>query len=108
MRSAIIELHGIPAAVFTEGERGNRYSVTYLPGYRGEPVSLTMPLQSEPYRFETFPPFLDGLLPEGMMLEALLRTAKIDRDDLFSQILTVGADLVGAVTVVPYQKDTRP
>lgn len=33
------------------------------------------------------------------MLDALLRNAKIDRDDPFSQLLAVGQDLVGAVTV---------
>lgn len=49
--------------------------------------------------FETFPCFLEGLLPEGYNLEALLRAAKIDRHDLFSQLVATGADLVGAVTV---------
>ncbi|MBR9980830.1 MAG: HipA N-terminal domain-containing protein, partial [Desulfatitalea sp.] len=52
-----------------------------------------------PYEFETFPPFLEGLLPEGYNLEALLRALKIDRQDLFSQLLAVGTDMVGAVTV---------
>jgi serine/threonine-protein kinase HipA len=32
-------------------------------------------------------------------LEALLRIRKIDRDDLFGQLVAVGADLVGAATV---------
>jgi serine/threonine-protein kinase HipA len=31
-----------------------------------------------------FPPFLEGLLPEGYNLEALLRALKIDRNDHFS------------------------
>jgi serine/threonine-protein kinase HipA len=34
-----------------------------------------------------------------MMLDALLRQQKIDRNDLFGQLVTVGRDLVGAVTV---------
>jgi serine/threonine-protein kinase HipA len=37
-------------------------------------------------------------LPEGVMLEGLLRIVKIDKKDLFSSIAT-GNDLVGAVTV---------
>ena len=41
---------------------------------------------------------IDFELPEGYNLEALLRTCKIDRDDLFSQLMAVGMDMVGAVT----------
>ncbi len=46
-----------------------------------------------------FPPFFDGLLPEGILLEGLLKQRKIDKYDYFSQIVAVGNDLVGAVTV---------
>jgi len=34
-------------------------------------------------------------------LEALLRAVKLDRHDHFAQLLAVGRDLVGAVTVEP-------
>jgi len=66
-----------------------------------------MPVRSEPYEFDRFPPFFDGLLPEGAQLEALLRTAKIDRDDPMRQLLTVGGDLVGSVTVVPLEEGSE-
>jgi len=39
------------------------------------------------------------LLPEGVNLDAFLRRTKIDRRDYLSQLLAVGQDLVGAVTV---------
>jgi serine/threonine-protein kinase HipA len=38
-------------------------------------------------------------LPEGVMLEGLLRIVKIDKKDYFSQLIATGNDLVGAVTV---------
>ncbi|MFW5877858.1 MAG: HipA N-terminal domain-containing protein, partial [bacterium] len=41
----------------------------------------------------------EGLLPEGIQLEGLLKFNKIDRNDLFSQLMAVGDDMVGAVTV---------
>jgi serine/threonine-protein kinase HipA len=41
----------------------------------------------------------DGLLPEGAQLEALLKTHKIDRNDYFKQLVTVGRDLVGSLSV---------
>lgn len=93
-------MHGVEAGRL-EDHPGERYLFVYEPSYAGPPVSLTMPVRPEPYAFEGFPPFFDGLLPEGWQLEALLRQAKLDRGDLFGQLLAVGADTVGAVTVEP-------
>ncbi len=99
MRSARIKVHENIAGVLEEIERGTNYVFRYLPAYRGAVVSLTMPVRDEPYVYSSFPPFLDGLLPEGPQLDALLKQEKIDRDDLFKQLVTVGQDLVGAVTI---------
>jgi serine/threonine-protein kinase HipA len=63
------------------------------------PVSLTMPVKFKEFSFNSFPPFFDGLLPEGIQLDGLLRFKKIDKDDYFSQLVAAGADLVGAVSV---------
>lgn len=98
MRRAEILVNGIKAATLVELD-GRSYEVIYNSEYTGSPISLTMPVRIEKYHFAHFPPFFEGLLPEGGMLEALLRTRKIDRDDLFSQLITVGDDLVGHVTV---------
>lgn len=106
MRKALVRMHGVDAAVLTESDDRRDYRLAYLPAYEGPSVSLTLPRRSEPYEFNSFPPFFDGLLPEGLQLEALLREAKIDRQDLLSQLLSVGADLVGAVTVVPFIEGT--
>ena len=99
MRSAKVFAHGTAAGLFTELEQGKQYRFEYLDKYDGEPVSLTMPVRVQSYEFDRFPAFFDGLLPEGSMLEGLLRQNKIDANDLFSQLLAVGQDLVGAVTV---------
>ena len=52
-----------------------------------------------PYEFDKFPPVFEGLLPEGMPLEAMLRQNKIDKKDLFKQLVTVGEDVVGSLTI---------
>lgn len=70
----------------------------YMPDYHGPPVSLTLPLRPEPYLFEHFPAVFEGLLPEGIQLDALLRRHKIDRNDYFAQLMVVGADMVGSLT----------
>ncbi len=58
-----------------------------------------MPTSQRIYEYDRFPSFFEGVLPEGMMLEALLRQTKIDRHDLMGQLIAVGGDLVGNVTV---------
>lgn len=96
MRKALIYQQGKPAGYLKESGLG--YEFQYLPDYAGSAISLTMPVTGEPYMFTEFPPFFDGLLPEGYQLESLLRRLKIDRNDSFSQLMAVGADLVGSVT----------
>jgi len=87
------------AGYLQKSEDGREYRFEYTPKYVGPPISLTMSVRTEAYLFEEFPPFFDGLLPEGAQLEALLRLHKLDRNDRFGQLLQVGADTVGAVTI---------
>ncbi|MGD0465837.1 MAG: HipA N-terminal domain-containing protein [Gammaproteobacteria bacterium] len=76
-----------------------KYCFEYNNSYKGLAISLTMPITQKIYEFDKFPSFFDGLLPEGAQLEALLLQVKLDRNDYFGQLVTVGADLVGTVTV---------
>ena len=99
MRTATVHVMGEAAGLLEEHGAG-RFVFRYLDTYDGPPVSLAMPVARQEHSFDRFPPFFEGLLPEGEMLEGLLRQRKLDRDDLFSQLLAVGAEMVGAVTVV--------
>jgi len=101
MRRAEVYMHGARAGVLEEIEKGKKYTFCYDEGYIGDPVSLTMPVSKKQYEFDSFPPFFEGLLPEGVQLEGLLRVRKIDKNDLFGQLVAVGEDMVGAVTVTP-------
>jgi serine/threonine-protein kinase HipA len=98
MRTARVLVNGIKAGIL-EQLNEKTYQFTYDSEYKGAPVSLTMPLSNKIYEFKAFPPFFEGLLPEGIMLEALLRKYKIDRNDYFTQLIKVGQDVVGAVTI---------
>lgn len=99
MKKAKVFVDGILAGELIEIERGKQYRFIYEANYQGQSVSLEIPRSSQIFEFDRFPPFFEGLLPEGVMLESLLRQAKIDRNDLMSQLLTVGKDMVGNVTV---------
>src|SRR2546421_9649526 len=98
MRKAEIYQQGRLAGWLEEIDR-RHYRLPYAEGYEGEPVSLTMPIEKRIYDFAEFPPVLEGLLPEGFLLEALLRQCKVDRDDLLSQLLLVGEDVVGSLQI---------
>ena len=100
MRRAKVFVNKRLAGYLIEKDNPKTYVFKYDNHYLGQPISLTMPTHQQIYEFEKFPAFFDGVLPEGPQLEALLRHAKLDRNDYFGQLVTVGADLVGAVTVV--------
>lgn len=98
MRKAIIYVHNNRAGVLSEENSGG-FQFKYDENYEGEAVSLTMPISNTVYSFDKFPSFFEGLLPEGIMLEGLLKIGKIDKNDYFSQLISTGNDLVGAITV---------
>lgn len=98
MRVARILVNGIYAGNLEEISN-HHYRFYYHPHYQGMPVSLTMPINQTIYEFKHFPPFFEGLLPEGIQLEAILRKYKLDKQDYFGQLLVVGKDCVGAVTI---------
>jgi serine/threonine-protein kinase HipA len=99
MRKARIYVKGVEAGTLTEVLQGKEYLFEYLEGYEGSEVSRTMPRKNKIYKYNEFPPFFDGLLPEGFQLEGLLKIKKIDLKDYLSQLIAVGDDMVGVVTV---------
>ncbi len=99
MKRGRVFVNGVFAGELQEIERGRHYRFTYREDFKGPSVSLEMPLTKLVYDYDKFPPFFEGLLPEGMMLEGLLRQTKIDRNDFMGQLIAVGGDLVGNVTV---------
>lgn len=98
MRKARVCVDGVEAGILEELS-DEKYRFTYHSDYHGAPISLTIPLEKPTYEFNQFPAFFEGLLPEGMMLEALLRKYKLDKNDYFGQLIQVGHDVVGAVTI---------
>ncbi len=98
IRRAEIFQSGILAGYLEESQDGS-WSFAYVEGYAEIPISLTLPVRKQPYVFTAFPAVLDGLLPEGEQLQALLKKQKIDRNDCFTQLVTVGQDLVGSLSV---------
>ncbi len=98
MRMAQVYYQKIHAGTLTEFDN-KTYEFEYHEKYKEPGISLTMPTTKRKYSYKEFPPFFDGLLPEGPQLEALLKQKKIDKKDYLSQLIAVGGDLVGSVTL---------
>jgi len=99
MRTARIFVGETEAGILTEIVIGKEYRFDYHALYTGRPVSLTMPVSQKSFRYNTFPPFFEGLLPEGHQLEGLLRHSNSDPGDLFSHLLLIGKNTVGEIRI---------
>lgn len=66
-------------------EREDLYEFQYVSEYLESPspkaVSLTLPLQKEPFQSQFLFSFFDGLIPEGWLLEVAAKNWKIDPRD---------------------------
>ena len=100
LRRGKVFVQGRYAGMVEETEDG--YSFAYDSGYleaNGPAVSLTIPLQEEPFFSETLFPFFDGLIPEGWLLSVVTRNWKLDPEDRFGLLLVSCEDSIGDVSV---------
>ena len=77
MRRLEVFLHNESVGVLNEISK-EEYNFDYKQDYKGPSISLTMPVVNKSYKYKRFPPFFDGLLPEGPQLSYLLKSKKID------------------------------
>lgn len=91
--------HGIPCGILEKMPLDGTYCFAYDEHYAGSPISLTMPVQEKSFFYTDFPPFFEGLLPEGLVLEEFLSHHKIDAENYLSQLAAMGQNLTGIVTV---------
>lgn len=76
------------------------YDEAYLQSNHPSPVSLTLPLQKEPFRREGLFPFFISLLSEGNLADIQCTLMRIDEMDSFGRLLkTATFDTIGSITV---------
>ena len=107
MRQAEIYRKDILAGVLTEdgGEYRFCYDEAYLSLEDAQPVSLTLPLQTEAFVSPVLFPFFDGLIPEGWLLDVALRNTDISILDRMSLLLLCCKECIGSVSVVSIDKE---
>lgn len=67
----------------------------------GAPLSLSLPVRTEPYDHDECAPFFEGLLPEGDFLKAIARTLHVSARNPFQLLSAIGGECAGAVSVGP-------
>jgi serine/threonine-protein kinase HipA len=104
-RRAIVRLDGERVGMLSEQGRSVtfQYDDAWLARKDAVPVSLTLPLRSEPYATEGLHPFFENLLPEGWLLDIATSKLKLSKDDPFGLLIATCADCVGAVEIFPDQ-----
>lgn len=101
-RRASVRIDGQVVGRLEELETGGSqfvYEPAWLARRDAAPVSLTMPLRSEPYVSRTLHPFFENLLPEGWLLELSVAKLKIAKDDAFGLLVATCADCIGDVEI---------
>ena len=107
MSKALVLYKGKRAGILEETDEGYefRYNKEYLADANADPVSLTLPLSEKPYKSPVLFPFFDGLIPEGWLLDVVLRNTDISELDRFSLLLLCCKDCIGAVSVIPIEEN---
>lgn len=107
MSKALVLYKGKRAGILEETDEGYefRYNKEYLADADADPVSLTLPLSEKPYKSPVLFPFFDGLIPEGWLLDVVLRNTDISELDRFSLLLLCCKDCIGAVSVISIEEN---
>lgn len=100
-RSAQVLVRGRLAGLLRETDAGYAfiYDGNYLRSEHPSPVSLTLPLREEAYESKTLFAFFDGLIPEGWLLDVVVRNWKLSEKDRFGILLVACKDPIGNVSI---------
>lgn len=73
------------------------YSEDYLKREDAMPLSISLPLQRDPFTSDETRNYFDGLLPEGFTRRAVSQNMHIDENDYVSILHALGKECIGAV-----------
>lgn len=103
MRKARIYYKNEEAGLLTQHDDGSftfRYGDAYYVNPSKPSISLTIPKNIQKHHSKFLFPFFYNLLPEGVNREVLCRELRIDENDDFSLLISIGhTDVIGAITV---------
>ena len=77
------------------------YEASWLASRLPIPLSLSLPLQLEPFAPEVSKSFFSNLLPEGQLRDHFASKKRISADDDFGLLAALGGDCAGALALYP-------
>jgi serine/threonine-protein kinase HipA len=80
------------------GERTREYRFRYLQTDRS--ISLSLPIQTEPFTPAQSRPFFEALLPEGTVREQIAASLKLATSDSSGLLAELGRDCAGALQIM--------
>jgi serine/threonine-protein kinase HipA len=87
------------------GKDNGDHIFTYDDGWLGRrsptPLSLSLPLQAEPFSPEISKAFFANLLPEGQVRDHFASKYRVSADDDFGLLAALGGDCAGALALYP-------
>lgn len=109
MKRALVYFKDTLAGRLSETDEGFvfQYDTAYLSSAEVQPISLTLPVQTEAFESPVLFPFFDGLIPEGWLLDVALRNTDVSILDRMSLLLLCCKDCIGAVSVVPEKEEVN-
>lgn len=75
------------------------YSKEYISGNDSGAISISLPIQDEPFSPEKTKTFFDGLLPEGFMRKSIATNMHFDENDYLSILYNLGKECLGAIRI---------
>jgi len=97
------------AGIIAENEDGYtfQYNDEFLNSTSAKPISLTLPIQKQPYQSKILFPFFDGLIPEGWLLNIAVANWKLNARDRFGMLLTLCSDCIGCVSIKAIENEDK-
>jgi len=87
---------------FTSGSEQFSYDPDYLVKADAQPISHSLPLQTEPYSATQLRPFFSGLLPEESQRTRIASYLGIAEMNDFAFLEAMGGECAGALTILPH------
>ncbi|HMM66710.1 MAG TPA: type II toxin-antitoxin system HipA family toxin [Dokdonella sp.] len=85
-----------------------QYRPDYLASTQPIPLSVTLPLQDEPFAGAVIANWFGNLLPEGAVRETIERRLRLPPRDNFALLVAIGGECAGAVSVGPEAGSPEP
>ncbi len=104
--SLSVVISHVPAGTLTLDDHG-ALSFRYRDGYRGTPLSLSMPVSNRAYPQKVVLPYFQGLLPDSEAVRrSIARRYDVGLNNVFALLSHIGLDLPGGVQLcAPHDLD---